>query len=63
MILSFWSNSLSAGPKLLGVERGSNSLDLPAQLLLDATLHKKLWTTQLFFFYLPLIDLSVSVLF
>lgn len=49
MILSFWSNSLSAGPKLLGVERGSNSLDLPAQLLLDATLHKKLWTTQLFF--------------
>lgn len=40
MILGFSSNSLSAGPKLLGVERGSNSPDLPAQLLVDATLHK-----------------------
>lgn len=33
MIPGFLSNSLSAGPKLLGGERGSNSPDLPAQLL------------------------------
>lgn len=42
MIPGFLSNSLSAGLKLLGVERGSNSPDLPAQLLLDATLHNSL---------------------
>lgn len=41
MILGFLSRSLSTGRKLLGVESGSNSPDLPTQLLLDATLLKK----------------------
>lgn len=61
MILGFLSSSLSTGPKLLGVESGFNSPDLPSQLLLDATLLNKLQTRHLS--WLPVIDLTLSVLF
>lgn len=60
MILGFLSNSLSTGPKLLGVESGSNSPDLPGQLLLDTTFTQNAPDSTAFL--LPVIDLR-SVLF
>lgn len=48
-LLNLLSNSLSAGPKLLGVEAGSNSSDLPVQLLLRTILLQNLQTAAFFF--------------